>query len=312
MAFKWPGDPSTRAEAHELADFVELVAWRDGRMSTIDLERHLSRLDEIDYSRGVQEEDELNPRAAAAFVELERRYDACAGSYPFDIDDNGQAVRLEPTRCRSTDAAIYMYLLLATRLDMNAERTHRGVDGTALFEELAAEAARAYLGGRSKSLVFGVAPGPSFAQKVDDLCRRIGEGDGFVDRDGSGPTAKDGKLDVVAWIPFLDCEPGKLLMFGQCKTGTNYRDHLPQLVPDAFFGAWCRSPPVVGPTRAFFIAEALPHLRRQGMARLAGILFDRCRIVDCAKAAGPDTLAKIAAWTAGAALANGLSAQGAS
>lgn len=31
--FKWPGLPSPRAPAHEVADFAELVCWRDGGTS---------------------------------------------------------------------------------------------------------------------------------------------------------------------------------------------------------------------------------------------------------------------------------------
>ena len=55
---KWPGTPSPKASAHELADFVELNAWRDGHASTVSLARALGRIDENDYSEGVPEQDE--------------------------------------------------------------------------------------------------------------------------------------------------------------------------------------------------------------------------------------------------------------
>ena len=42
------------------------------------------------------------------------------------------------------------------------------------------------------------------------------------------------------------------------------------------------------------------------MAREVGILFDRCRIVECGKSAKPDVLAKIEAWTTEAATAAGI------
>ena len=305
--FKWPADPSPKAGAHELADFVELVTWRNGRMSTVELTRYLSRLDEADYTDGVPEEDEPSPGVEAAFSELERRSEACAGGYPFSIGDNGHTARFSPNGDKSMWYATYMYLLLATRLNMSADSLHGGIDGTALFEELAAESVRAYLGGRSKSFVFGAGAAKStgFKAKVDDLCQRLGEGNGCRD-DVDGPTPRDGKLDVAAWIPFADGQPSKLVIFGQCKTGTNYKDHLTQLQPDAFFGNWCRSQPMVVPTRAFFVAEALPRSGLRSIAREAGILFDRCRIVECGKTAGPDVLAKIEAWTTEAATAAGI------
>ena len=120
--------------------------------------------------------------------------------------------------------AIYKYLLLATRLNMKDDRRHAGCDGAHLFEELAAESARCYLGDRSESLVFGTAAGTAgFSGKVDDLCARLGEGGGFRNPDDVAPTERDGKLDVVAWKSFSDRRPGKLIAFGQCKTGTHYR-----------------------------------------------------------------------------------------
>lgn len=304
--FKWLEYPSPKAGAHEIADFVELMTWRDGRMSMVELTRCLSRLDEADYTDGVPEEDEPSPSVEAAFSELERRSEACAGGYPFSIGDNGHTARCNPSGDKSMWHTTYMYLLLATRLNMNAENMHGGIDGTALFEELAAESARTYLGGRSKSLVFGTAAqGAGFKAKIDDLCMRIGEGNGYPDS-VDGPTPRDGKLDVVAWIPFADGQPSKLIIFGQCKTGTNYKNHLTQLQPDTFFGNWCRSQPMVVPMRAFFIAEALPRSGLRSMARDAGILFDRCRIVECGKSAGADVLAKIEAWTTKAATAAGI------
>ena len=51
---KWPSSSSAKACAFELADFVELVSWRDGSMSAIDLTRHLGRLDEVNYSDGAE------------------------------------------------------------------------------------------------------------------------------------------------------------------------------------------------------------------------------------------------------------------
>ena len=310
--FKWPGEPSPSDEAHELADYVELVAWREGSMSAVALGRFLGRREDPDYSDGVPEEDEVDTDVEDAFGEIERRREACAGGYPFVLDGNGTIVQREGHIDGEENAryAIYEYLLLATRLDMKNDRGHGGYDGTRLLEELAAEAARSYLGSRSESMVFGTAASTGgFPARVDELCSRMAEGGGFANHDNTAPRQQDGKLDVVAWTPFSDRLPGQLIMFGQCKTGTHYKDQLAQLQPDAFCSKWLRTQPAVMPARAFFLAEALPRSGWRDSAVDAGVLFDRCRIVDFARDASADLLAKVRDWTRAAAQARMLAGE---
>ena len=301
--FKWPTTPSPKAEEHELADFVELMAWRDSTMSAVELNQVLGRLDEADYSDGVPEESEIDGSVEKVFAEVERRRDACSGAYPFVVDHGGQSVRFE-VKNDNDGHPIYLFLLLATRLNMKNDRQHGGVDGTKLFEELGAQSARCYLGIRSESLVFGTAAvDGGFAEKVDDLCRRLGEGDCFIDRFGGSGKAKDDNLDVVAWIPFADRQGSKVILFGQCKTGTHFRDKLTELQPDAFCDSWWLSPPALTPTRTFFVAEALPRVGWGRIASKAGLLFDRCRIVDFSQTVNADVLEKVRTWTSEAAVA---------
>ena len=308
--FKWPGEPSPSDEAHELADYVELVAWRDGSMSAVALIRFLGRREDPDYSAGVPEEDEADTVVEDAFGEIERRREACAGDYPFVLDDSGAIVQRQGGRTggqANAMHAIYKYLLLATRLDMKNDRRHGGHDGTKLLEELAAETARSYLGSRSESMVFGTAASArGFPDRINRLCKRIGEGGGFFGHGSTASRQQDGKLDIVAWTPFSDRLPGQLIMFGQCKTGTHYKDQLAQLQPDAFCRKWLRTQPAVTPTRAFFLSEALPRSGWRDSAVDAGVLFDRCRIVDFARDASDRLLARIRAWTRTAAIATGL------
>lgn len=299
-----PFTPSATAK-HELADFVELVSWREGTISVVALNQLLSRLDEPDYSTGVPEgDDEIDDSVEGAFSEIERRIEACAGAYPFVVENEGQSVRFNANGNNGRHT-IYLFLLLATRLNMNEQRRHGGLDGTKLFEEIGEQSAKSYLGTRAEGLVFGTAVGAgNFQKKVDELCRRLGEGDGFTQRSSGRP--QDGKLDVVAWIPFSDCMPGKLILFGQCKTGTHYKRHLTQLQPDAFCNKWFRSQPALRPTRAFFVAEALSPPKWRDHAVDAGLLFDRCRIVDFSEPMDANVLARVRTWTSEAARANDL------
>jgi hypothetical protein len=304
--FKWPGIPSPKASAHELADFAELQAWQRDSVSATDLYRLLGRIDENDYSYGVAEEEELPKDIAAAFHEIERRSASCSNGYPFTMDERGYVLRARRD-VGYVKHITYKYLLLATRLNMSNNRVHSGVDGTVIFEKLSAEISRNYLGHRARSFVFSTAGNiGDFTARVNSLCQQLGEGGEFVNRNNALTTEQDGKLDVVVWKPFSDILPGKLIIFGQCKTGTDYRDTLTQLQPDAFGRKWLRDQPAVTPVRAFFVTEALLRSRSHNAAVDSGLLFDRCRIVDFCDGISGNILDNVATWTAAAATATGL------
>lgn len=304
--FKWPDTPSPKASSHELADYAELVCWEQGNTSTTTLSADLSRLEENDYSDGVLEEDESSGVVEEAYLEIEQRREACRDGYPFALDDQGYSLSTNQDS-GSNKHIIYKYLLLATRLNMKDERIHAGIDGALLFEKLAAEAARKYLGARAESFVFGTAAGTTdFPGKVDTLCRKIREGNGFENHGKAPPKEKDGKLDVVVWKDFADGRPGKLIAFGQCKTGTHYMDTLTQLQPDSFCRKWLKSPLILTPLRMFFVAEALSLSLWHNASSDAGLLFDRCRIVDFCDDISSEVLEKVTTWTRAAARAEGL------
>ena len=305
--FKWPSIPSIDAPCNELADFVELICWRQGHASATEISKVLGRLSDNNYSSGVPEEDKADARVEAAFEELERRHEACRGGYPFGII--GGELTLQHLYDATRPAhAIYKYLLLSTRLNMTSSRIHANLDGTLLLEHLSADVAKTYFGERAESLVFGTAAaGSGFREKVEQLCGLLGEGGGF--RRGAPPTdAKDGKLDVVVWKSFADQLVSKLIGFGQCKTGTHYENEVTRLRPDSFIGKWLDVRFVVDPVRMFFISEALPltSQERFNISMDAGLLFDRCRIVDFSDGVDEEVMATVREWTAAAAESNGL------
>lgn len=307
--FKWPGTPSPRPGVHEIADFAELSAWQKDPASSTAIAQALARFGETGYSHEPSgEESDGDDLTEQAYLEIERRREACGDGYPFILDQQGYTIRLLRDSLNER-YAVYKYLLLATRLNMKDNRQHAGIDGTHLLEELAAEVAKEYLGARAESLVFGTAAvAASFRDKVNDLCSKIGEGGGFTDRGTTGRQERDGKLDIVAWKNFADRQAGKLITFGQCKTGTDYKDTLTQLQPDSFCKKWMRSQPIVNPVRMFFISEALSYDHWYNISSDAGILFDRCRIIDFCDSVTPETLGKIKSWTEAAAKDNDLPA----
>ena len=225
-----------------------------GRVSVTEIVSLLERVEEVDYSGGVSEEDELPKLVDEVYAEVDQRCQACGGGYPFVIEQAGYRLRLQESGCDNTPRFIYQYLLLATRMRMDKRRRHADIDGGPLFECVAAEVARQYLGDGAESLVFGTASeNGGFRNRLDSLCKRMGEGE------GCGPhvvtRSRDAKLDVVVWKSFRDGLPGKMIGFGQCKTGTDWHHQLTQLQPDVFCDQ-LRSPPVLTPVRMFFVAEA--------------------------------------------------------
>ncbi len=332
---KWPFQPTVSSPSHEIADLAELLCWREHQTSVTQIRRSLTGLAENDYSNGVQVEEiadqepnqsdleadvEQSDVASSAtqktveaaideaFEEIQQRQEQCGTGYPFEIGKDGYTLNHRPDHDNIV-RMVYKYLLLATRLDMSKHRTHAEIDGTLLFERLCEGIARTYFGDRSEGLVFGYSSQDNnFSERVDELCAALGEGIGYRRIEGFDETARDGKLDVVVWKPFADGLPGKLIGFGQCKTGTNYQDTLEQLQPDTFCRNWLHRFPAVLPIRMFFVAEALRHSteHRYRGASSAGILFDRCRIIDFIANVDHKVLFDVAKWVSEASVFAGL------
>ena len=297
--------PSISDSLNELSDYEELNCLEEGIASMQSLSKRLGISSERDYEleEGVSGEEEEDDMAADIYREIDRRRFSCRGGYPFTINSQGNTINNEKgDDCRFI---IYKYLLLTTRLDMNKYRMQNSIDGTKLFEKLSAEIAKNYLGSRANSLVFG--DSGNFEKKINNLCQEIGEGGGFFNRNLTEPKVKDDKLDIVAWKSFSDGYPSKLLAFGQCKTGTNYQDYLTELQPSAFCQTWMRDQPVVEPVRMFFLADSIPKDDWYSIASKAGILFDRCRIIDYCDNIPDNLLTEVRNWTTSVAQSLGLS-----
>lgn len=282
MTFKLPAKPTAGAAAHELADLAELMAWANKAVSAREILALLGRESENDGNEGCEDDDDRNADAFGEVAdEFERRQQACAGRYPFTLDEVGSVLRHTPVNDLSS--WLYGYLLLSTRLNMTHARNHAGIDGTTLLEDVSAIGLRHYLGpNRAQAMVFGTSAGTTgFPARVTQLCRDLGEGFSFKNHHNLPMNAKDDKLDVVAWLPFADQKASKVIVFGQCKTGTAWTEELCRLHPVDFIKKWVETPLVFDPLRAYCVSEAVSRSRWAGYAIEGGLLFDRCRLVDC-------------------------------
>ncbi|WP_342616492.1 hypothetical protein [Rhodoferax sp. GW822-FHT02A01] len=301
--FKLPALPSARAGIHELADFAELLAWQNNSVSIREILGYLGQLGDNEFNQGADDEDDINADFIdEVMVEIGRRGAACVVGYPFSLDLQGTVVRHQ-VGDNSERADVYRYLLLSTRLNMTANKVQNNIDGTQLLEELAANVLRNYLGPqRAQSFVFGTAVAGGFENKIRRLCQDIGEGGMFENIDPGPVDANDDKLDAVAWVPFTDGRAGKLVVFCQCKTGSNWKDHVTQLQPDAFLRRWTSARSfVLTPVRAFCVSEATHPSKWNGLAGYAGLLFDRLRVVDFLDQVEVPLMVRVRQWNAAAA-----------
>ena len=314
-----------------IADFAELECLRrdDANVSITDIVRIIQR------EHDGLSDDAVFERVSEAFADLEDRGRHCGevdGRYPFRVLDRGTMLQFERTSDATTaEPTTYLYLLLATRMNMARERMQGHEDATALFEEVCREVAIRFFGGprpEVEAIVFGTSRATnqddldaddeidrtSFVDAVNHLCGELGEGLRFQAASASPRvTAKDGRLDVVVWRRFADRRPGQLIAFGQCKTGTNWDRDVYQLQPEAFCSKWMLKRPAAIPTRMFFIAERVcgdasdvAHGTWYELCCDSGILFDRCRIMEFASGLPDPLTRRIRKWVRAAAKVKGL------
>jgi hypothetical protein len=286
--FKIGETPSMSADPIEHADYLEIECLRqsDRNASGADLISALGRVaDDLPEDRPMADE-KAEHIIEAVFEELaERIANSGVGAYryPFAIDKSSRLLQFTGT---ANDFEFYLFLLFATRMNMRDERIQGGYDGTEIFEQICCEIAKSFMGSKSNGFVFGTARRHGdnevgrFQDAVNHLCERIGEGVRFHSHSGFPPSAQDGNLDVVAWKGFTDNLRGKLIAFGQCKTGTHWRSGLFELVPEGFCKKWVMTAPVVNPVRLYFITSRVRKSQWHEATVDGGIVFDRCRILD--------------------------------
>lgn len=292
--------PAATDGPEKLADYLELLALdplEDGAafhelVSQLGIGGTIDALDDDDQD----DDDALEAIANAAFAEIDDRVLACGeGVYPFTAQPN----LLTPAAAAAD--SVYLFLALLSRYGLTVGPL--GLNGAQVFEDVCAHAARSYLGPGAEAVAFGFPRRgdmpPGFSAALQTLVHRMGEG-GRPGGDALNmPDQNDGKLDVVAWKHFADGRAGKLIAFGQCATGANWRDKLSDIHDTkGWCQKWLRNIPLVGPVRFFFIPHRIPRDLWPGTAIDAGVIFDRCRIAQHASGLAADILAECRAWNA--------------
>ena len=218
--------------------------------------------------------------AEDAFGELEDRHSSCGGErtqqYPFTVGQRILAKRPDGK------AQVYTFLLMLSNYGTKAGP--RGTYGERIFEDLCCHAAKGYLGGKeggAEAAQFGfprrILP-RDFPAALQKLSCQVGDFTPNTEAPRS-KRQKDAKLDIVAWRPFPDRRPGKLIGLGQCAAGrSDFAAKTQELQIEGFFKKWLREVPSVNPVRMFFVPWRVPSADFRTVCIDCGILFDRCRI----------------------------------
>lgn len=275
--------PGTKDHLSDIADFIELKCFTSvsHSCSLEEVRRIMSIESDEQHFEGINDDDDtLYTRLGEVFNELKRRKDECANHYPFTVSDF--LIELNPD-CPYKIKDSYLYLLLATRANMRDDRLYgNNKDATLLFEQLSELVIKSYFGSQAKTFLFGTSAGSNFQEKVENLLSALKTQERFRQPIGSNGRQKDGKLDLVVWIPFSDARDSMFIGFGQCKTGTSWDDKLTELQPSVFLDCYTSYRPIHAPSRIFFIADSISIAQEkwEERAKMAGILFDRRRIME--------------------------------
>lgn len=262
--------PRDCTDAIALADWLELIAIEsgDGNASAGDL------INALQIAVGGKAARQLS---VEAMLEIEERISATDDAYPFDLYRGGVLQAKDDLK----SYVAYLFCLLLSYFGWQ-QRSPASINPRLLFENLSCIAAKQYIQGDVFKLGAGQrsAGVPAFRDAVDELCKRLGEGEGL--RPNRTLSKKDDHVDLVAWRDFSDQRQSKLILFGQCATGENWTDKVSELQPDAFWNHWMIEPKVSPLGRSFFIPHRIPDETDRETwryyARYAGILFDRCRV----------------------------------
>lgn len=268
--------PENNNRLHVLADYIECHALESAgnECSIASLRAAFAMHDDEINLNGVEEGDDR------AYAKLDEALQTCASrktlrqnDYPYVIDGERCVLKEE----LSEREWIYIFLLLATRMNMQTQRVQGGADATQLFEHLCKSVAHHYFGEHSNCIVMGTANNGSFKDKFIDLLNKLNIDGKFQAPQGWTNATKDGGVDIVAWLPFADKKDSQLIALGQCKTGTTWDKSLKK---QDIFRKFSTRQPMASPVYMFFVAESMGTYKWEENSIDAGIVFDRQRIME--------------------------------
>lgn len=242
-------------ETHHWADYVELLCLVniDGEFSPDDLVERWKGQDDLgeQFAEEVSADDDEGPldapsmtpgapkaafddrrhrKAADVFEHLSYRAVTFGTAYPFDVD-TGTLKRLRRRADLDGPQLLYVFLLLASGLRYVPGRRRHQV--TTPFERLVAEALRQWLPEDAEVHIFGTSADDAgrytgtMWEKITRLASDLGETVLLTKEDFNVRDTGDLGLDIVAWFPLGDAQPGLPVWFAQatCEAEWKHKQH---------------------------------------------------------------------------------------
>lgn len=296
--FKLPGKiPALQDSSQEWADYAEFRAIELKHISLYTLVKGPKLIrDEINVNGIEDDSDSFQRKSEDIVTEISHRARLLGELYPFQLQDRDYSIAYKGSG--NFTYTVYLFLLMATRVNMTSHRVQGGVDGTKIFEALSAEVITQFLGRSSEAHVLGTSKTDigGFRKKLAEISKKMREGGLIHENPHYRP--QDDTVDVIAWKKFNDDLSSQLIGFAQCKTGTSWRHRLSELNAQAFCNRWFSVQPVLLPIRMFFCAQYFPREIWYELATSAGLIFDRFRIIENLPVELSDELLKeIEIWT---------------
>ena len=247
-----PSDEFHDSSAPDLdlaADYLELNALfsKEGQSFSeyiVDALEHTAELDFGDVDAEMRYREEV---AAGAVARMSVRKRVLADSYPFDIDEGGDAIFFTGEQPDLGQTAYIVSLILSNLKSVSpllvANKMHPTKDEVRrlrlYFQYLATAAIAAEIGGPAWSFGFPRPDGTGFWTKLSEIWESLR--DGRVGPDPSAPSdPKDDKVDIFAWREQKDGLPGFLLIAAQVATGRDWKEksikgHIASVFPTRWF-----------------------------------------------------------------------------
>ena len=235
--------PKRKSIDYLQADYVELLCLvnRDRVLGQGDIQDRYIKYADIDNEPQEDEEEEAElaadeqeldeaeisdqwiGRFEGFFRNLKYRTIAFGDLYPFEVSDSLDQIKVKSHL--SEHQKLYVYLLMASSLRNFDKRVQTRIGNS--FEYISAEALRQYVGEKAEVHIFAANSSGRYTgnikTKVDKLAQDLFEESLVRDNTLSPYSSKDEGLDIVCWFPFEDESPNRLLIFGQCACGEDWK-----------------------------------------------------------------------------------------
>lgn len=269
----------------DLADWIEanIVVLGRRRLSQAAMRRDLATLLALDA-------ETAEVLAELVCQEISRRKGIGGAGYPFTERDS--AIIAD-----TTEGTLPYKFLLCLSTSEPFRTARRWPETDELFDTLAAQALRCYLGPDSRSVRFGWPPSgdrpTDFRDAIRWLCAVLEV------NPGAGralPTTNDGGLDIVAWKPLHPSAQGFLVLLAQCTVQLEWPSKAKDIRELLILG-WIDLGTI--PLTALVVPFVIPHAfpKTDALHRNVTLTLDRLRLAHLIGVHDLDQRERIAQWT---------------